>query len=266
MLSWCAFTNTVGCKPMSSGMVSACIPHLPTETSMATIRGSWRPQMEPKSRLSKGAPALQFSFTSTPLLSGDYGTLSHTIPSLPKKQLRKGFCPQASKDVPFGFKYPAMTKKPRWWWRILASVSYLLPVHETWMHTPMAMYLHPFFQSLEEMSRPFLESLGLLPRWFLIAYFFSAYLGIVRRKEWPHFLRFHVAMGMLLEITLQVIGISSRWLPVGFLKGRVGVHLITALAIAFLFTVLEVIRCAITGIYADVPFLCEAAYFQIPFE
>nr|QKY65045.1 chloroplast protein import component Tic20-IV [Passiflora oerstedii] len=56
MLSWCAFTNTVGWKPMSSGLVSACVSHLPIETSMATIRGSWRPRMVPKSRLSKGAP------------------------------------------------------------------------------------------------------------------------------------------------------------------------------------------------------------------
>nr|QKY65053.1 chloroplast protein import component Tic20-I [Passiflora pittieri] len=266
MLSWCAFTDTLGCKPMCSGLVSAYIPRLPMETSMARIRASWRPHMEPESRSSKGAPPVQFSFTSTQLLSGDYGTFSHTIPSLCKKRLREGLCTQASKDVPFGFKYPAMTKKPRWWWRILASLPYLLPVHETWMHVPMAKYLSNLFLALELCSRPFLESLGILPRWSLIAYFVTAYLGIVRRKEWPHFLRFHVAMGLLLEIGVQVLGILIRWLPVGFLHGRPGVHLMTAVAYGFQFTVMESIRCALTGIYADVPILCEAAYVLIPVE
>ncbi|KAF3949252.1 hypothetical protein CMV_024859 [Castanea mollissima] len=78
-----------------------------------------------------------------------------------------------------------------------------------------------------------------------MAYFFVAYLGIVRRKEWPHFFRFHVVMGMLLEIALQVIGTVSRWMPLAFYWGKVGMHFWTAVAFAYLFTVLESIRCAL---------------------
>ncbi|TXG52179.1 hypothetical protein EZV62_021348 [Acer yangbiense] len=55
-------------------------------------------------------------------------------------------------------------------------------------------------------------------------------------------------MGMLLEIGLQVIGTVSRWLPLGLYWGKLVMHFWTAMAFAFLFTVLECIRCALAGI------------------
>ncbi|KAL3498329.1 hypothetical protein ACH5RR_041061 [Cinchona calisaya] len=57
--------------------------------------------------------------------------------------------------------------------------------------------------------------IGRLPSWFLMAYFFVAYLGV-------------------------------------------------GVAIAYVFTVLESMRCALTGMYADIPFVCDAACIQIP--
>lgn len=159
-----------------------------------------------------------------------------------------------------------MTKKPRWWWRTLACLPYLMPLHETWMYAETAYHLHPFLEEFEFATYPFLAALGKLPSWFLMAYFFVAYLGIVRRKEWPHFFRFHVVMGMLLEIALQVVGTVSRWMPAAVYWGKLGMHFWTAVAFAFLFTVLECIRCALAGMYADVPFVCDAAYIQIPYD
>ncbi|KAJ8459718.1 hypothetical protein OPV22_032644 [Ensete ventricosum] len=104
------------------------------------------------------------------------------------------------------------------------------------------------------------------PSWFLMAYFFAAYLGVVRRKERPHFFRFHVVMGMLLEIALQVIGTVSRWMPLAVYWGKIGMHFWTAVAFGYLFTVLECMRCALRGVYADIPFVCDAAYIQIPYD
>ncbi|KAL0321994.1 UNVERIFIED_CONTAM: protein -I, chloroplastic, partial [Sesamum calycinum] len=195
----------------------------------------------PTPRLShslRGIQHFRLSAASTSLLHGEQGSLLHTIPKLPK-QRRLPLPPRASKDVPYTFRFPAMTKKPRWWWRTLACLPYLMPLHETWMR---------------------------LPSWSLMAYFFVAYLGVVRRKEWPHFFRFHVVMGMLLEIALQVIGTVSRWMPLGLYWGKIGMHTWTTIAFAYLFTVLECIRCALAGMYADVPFVSDAAYIQIPYD
>jgi Tic20 family protein import component len=174
--------------------------------------------------------------------------------------------PRASKDVPYSFRFPPMTKKPRWWWRALACLPYLMPLHETWMYAETAYNLHPFLENFEFLTYPFLIAIGQLPSWFLMAYFFVAYLGVVRRKEWPHYFRFHVVMGMLLEIALQVIGTVSRWMPLAVYWGKVGLHFWTAVAFAYLFTVLECIRCALAGMYADIPFVCDAAYIQIPYD
>ncbi|GJX61421.1 protein TIC 20-I, chloroplastic isoform X1 [Tanacetum coccineum] len=141
-----------------------------------------------------------------------------------------------------------------------------MPLHETWMYAETAFHLHPFLEDFEFLTCPFLSALGGLPSWFLIAYFIVAYMAVVRRKEWPHFFRFHVVSGMLIEIALQVMGSVWRWLPSAWYWGKSGMHFWTAFAFAFLFTVLECIRCCLSGMYADVPFVSDAAYIQIPYE
>ncbi|KAC9553680.1 hypothetical protein E3N88_45645 [Mikania micrantha] len=88
---------------------------------------------------------------------------------------------------------------------------------------------------------------------------------VVRRKEWPHFFRFHVVTGMLLEIALQVTGTVWRWLPGAWYWGKAGMHFWTAFAFAFLFTVWSAFG-VVVGMYADVPFVSDAAYIQIPYE
>ncbi|KAL0912028.1 hypothetical protein M5K25_017970 [Dendrobium thyrsiflorum] len=212
---------------------------------------------------------ITLSNASTSVLTGCPGsfTFPRTLPSVLQQCRRANLmAPRASKDVPTSYRYPPMTKKPRWWWRALACIPYLMPLHETWMYAETAYHLHPFLEDFEFLTYPFLRFIGSLPGWFLMAYFFVAYLGVVRRKEWPHFFRFHVVMGMLLEITLQVIGTISRWMPLAIYWGKIGMHFWTAIAFAYLFTVLECIRCALGGMYADVPFASDAAYIQIPYD
>ena len=213
-----------------------------------------------------GMPLSHLSAASTPLLGGDQGGLSRALPMLRLRRSRSPTLVRASKDVPYSFRFPPMTKKPQWWWRTLACLPYLMPLHETWMYAETAFHLHPFLEDFEFVTYPFLEFIGRLPSWSLMAYFFIAYLGIVRRKEWPHFFRFHVVMGMLLEIALQVVGTISRWMPLAVYWGKVGMHFWTAVAFGYLFTVLECIRCSLAGMYADIPFVCDAAYIQIPYD
>lgn len=134
------------------------------------------------------------------------------------------------------------------------------------MFSETAYHLHPLFEQIEFLTYPFLYFLGSLPSWFFMAYFFMAYIFVVRRKEWPHFLRFHVIMGMLLEIALQVVGTISNWLPESIYWGKLGMHFWTAATFAHLFTVLESMSCALAGTYADVPYVCDAAYIQVPYD
>ncbi|GAA0174660.1 hypothetical protein LIER_27999 [Lithospermum erythrorhizon] len=221
------------------------------QTYSAKVTGIWHPCL---------------SFGSSHHFRGEKGSLYQTIPTFPQSRGSNNFAPKASKDVPYSYRFPAMTKKPQWWWRMFACLPYLMPLHETWMYAETAYHLHPFLEDFEFFTYPFLEAISRLPGWFLMAYFFVAYLGIVRRKEWPHFFRFHVVMGMLLEIALQVIGTVSRWMPLAVYWGKFGMHFWTAVAFGYLFTVLESIRCALAGMYADIPFVCDAAYIQIPYD
>ncbi|KAL6994367.1 Protein TIC 20-I, chloroplastic [Sarracenia purpurea var. burkii] len=229
MLNGCSLTSgSVGlnhktCNPKSSYLASTSIPCLPANVSSFGIRSSWGPFQERNLWSSKGNPSLHLAAASRPLLIGDQGSLPHAMPMLPRRQ-RPFLAPRASKDVPYSFRYPAMTKKPRWWWRALACLPYLMPLHETWMYAETAYHLHPFLEDFEFLTYPFLGAIGRLPSWFLMAYFFVAYLGIVRKKEWPHFFRFHVVMGMLLEIALQVIGTVSRWMHLATHWSKHGMH------------------------------------------
>ncbi|KAF5805457.1 putative chloroplast protein import component Tic20 [Helianthus annuus] len=227
------------------------------------VRSSFNFHQELRSLSPHGGPLVHLSATSSPL----YGHLGLFTHKTPPTSSRRRVSPRASKDAgAFSYKYPPMEKKPRWYWRTLACLPYLMPLHETWMYAETAYHLHPFLESFEFLTYPFLSALGGLPSWFLIAYFIVAYLAVVRRKEWPHFFRFHVVTGMLLEIALQVTGTVWRWLPRAWYWGKVGMHFWTAFAFAFLFTVLECIRCCLVGMYADVPFVSDAAYIQIPYE
>ncbi|KAI4366351.1 hypothetical protein MLD38_022238 [Melastoma candidum] len=254
------------CPAVSRNSVSARrLPYTPNPSSFA-VRSLWHPHPEvgPCFSASKCRQHLNVSASSTTLF-GDHVRLWSLLPTIPR-QSRPHLTPRASKDVPYSYRYPPMTKKPRWWWRTLACLPYLMPLHETWMYAETAYHLHPFLEDFEFATYPFLGAIGRLPSWFLMAYFFVAYLGVVRRKEWPHFFRFHVVTGMLLEIALQVVGTVSRWMPLAFYWGKVGMHFWTAVAFAYLFTVLESIRCALAGMYADIPFVCDAAYIQIPYD
>ncbi|CAM8939660.1 hypothetical protein QQ045_015193 [Rhodiola kirilowii] len=261
MISGCVLTHSLPFQPLLVGKTGSGRVHLPPP---AKARFLPRVSCQYSTCLSAGFP--RFSGITSNFLSKKFVGISQPITSTPSR--RSLFVtPKASpKDVPYSYRYPPMTKKPQWYWRTLACLPYLMPLHETWMYAETAYNLHPFLEQFEYMTYPFLGVIGKLPPWFLMAYFFCAYLGVVRKKEWPHFFRFHVVMGMLLEIGLQVVGTSNRWMPKGLYWGKLGMHVWTALAFGFLFTVLECIRCALSGMYADVPFVCDAAYIQIPYD
>lgn len=93
---------------------------------------------------------------------------------------------------------------------------------------------HSFLEDLEVLTYPFLGGIGSLPNRFFMAYFFIAYWGIVRKKECPHFFRFHVVIGMLLEVAFQVVGTVSRWMPFVVYWGKFSMHFWTVVAFGYL--------------------------------
>ncbi|CAM6104700.1 unnamed protein product [Calypogeia fissa] len=218
------------------------------------------------SRMSNGSFSLATSRCSI-FMQGEAGSIFSILPqTLAPIKERRPTCPRAAEDVPSYKGFPPMTEKPKWYWRILACVPYLMPLSETWMYAETAYSLFSFLEDYEFCTYPFLILIGSLPGWFLLAYFFGAYLGIVRNNRWPHFLRFHVVTGMLLEIILQVMGTINDWVPQSVYWGKIGAHYWLAVSMAFFFIVVDCIRCALNGMYADVPFLSDASYMQIPYE
>ncbi|KAH7428987.1 hypothetical protein KP509_09G025900 [Ceratopteris richardii] len=245
--------GVISCSQCSTVRPTSC-------TSYPQTRRSGLPQALLSFNPSTIRPSLQcktsLASSSTSFLGGeDSGRLLKDTHILWFSISRKSCNPRASaEDVPNFKGFPPMTKRPRWWWRILACIPYLIPLSETWMYAETAYSLHGFLEDYKFATYPFLTFIGKLPSWFLLAYFFSAYLGVVRNNRWPHFFRFHVVTGMLLEIIVQVIGTVNDWVPQSLYWEKIGAHYWLALAFAFLFIVAECIRCALKGMYADVPF------------
>ncbi|CAL9191868.1 unnamed protein product [Musa hybrid cultivar] len=79
----------------------------------------------------------------------------------------------------------------------------------------------PSLEDFKFLTYPFLGFIGRFPSWFLMAYFFAAYLGVV-------------------------IGTVSCWMPLAVYWGKIGMHFCTAVAFGYLFTVLESMRFRMT--------------------
>ncbi|KAL3684240.1 hypothetical protein R1sor_002262 [Riccia sorocarpa] len=251
-------------------------PRVSCGTGVSSILNFKQSALRPVASIRHGSSSIECSFREASsagvktFMAGESGRLSEILrPSLalPTRKRRSTNGPRASaEDVPSFKGFAPMTEKPKWFWRILACIPYLMPLSETWMYAETAYGLFAFLEDYEFCTYPFLIMIGSLPGWFLLAYFFGAYLGIVRNNRWPHFLRFHVVTGMLLEIILQVMGTVNDWVPQSVYWGKIGAHYWLAVSMAFLFIVLDCIRCALSGMYADVPFLSDASYMQIPYE
>ncbi|KAH0972337.1 hypothetical protein GBA52_024493 [Prunus armeniaca] len=212
MPAGCSSVNSRVCKPSNTGgFVLSCIPRFQTGAASPCV-SSWRAHQD-------AMPLLHHCTVSSPFLSGDQGSLLRTIPLLPSR-CRTRMAPRASKDIPYSFRFPPMTKKPKWWWRTLACLPYLMPLHETW----------------------------------------------IEEKGMAAFLQISCGDGHVVGDCLAGHRTVSRWMPLAVYWGKVGMHFWTAVAFAYLFTVLESIRCALAGMYADIPFVCDAAYIQIPYE
>lgn len=159
-----------------------------------------------------------------------------------------------------------------WQQRIISALPYILPLIEVRRFGSVLFAQFPFLQLLYIPFYPFISLLEVLDRaipflgvTFIL--FFALYLGVVRNDKLAHFLRFHTMQALLLSIftflcfyVLQLIGIpvSAVSATPAFLFSVLFSMLFIAVTGACLFSMVQAAR----GLYAEYPFISEAAYAQ----
>lgn len=159
------------------------------------------------------------------------------------------------------FSYPELTSKPRWWWRTLACVPYLLPLHNMWSYADVIYQLHTYLQGFS-LVYAFIDTMTLCPGWLFLVIFMTVYFFVVRRKWSPHFLRFHVILAILLDTGSQAVATMCTWMPSIVYQGKPMQYFWMAIAFVHIFTVLECMRCALAGMYPNVPFISHTAFIH----
>ena len=159
------------------------------------------------------------------------------------------------------FSYPELTSKPRWWWRTLACVPYLLPLHNMWSYADVIYQLHTYLQGFS-LLYTFIDTMTLCPGWLFLVIFMTVYFFVVRRKWSPHFLRFHVILAILLDTGSQAVATMCTWMPSMVYQGKPMQYFWMSIAFIQIFTVLECMRCALCGMYPNVPFISHTAFIH----
>ncbi|KAJ1279962.1 hypothetical protein BS78_04G195500 [Paspalum vaginatum] len=178
--------------------------------------------------------------------------------SSPKLRPRTQVVCQASLS---SFSYPELSSKPKWWWRALACVPYLLPLHNMWGHADAIYQLHPYLQRFS-LLYAFIDTMALLPGWLFLVIFMSIYFFVVRRKWSPHFLRFHIILAILLDTGSQALATACNWSPSIVFQGKPMAYFWMTMAFIQIFTVIECMRCALSGVYPSVPFISHTAFIH----
>jgi hypothetical protein len=105
-----------------------------------------------------------------------------------------------------------------------------------------------------------------LPTWFPILYCYLAIVVVVKNKDFPLIFRFHLMMGMLLEIALQIVWVVSNFMPLIHFKGTLGMYYWAAVALTYIIITMHSIRCALLGTFSNIPVISESAFLHSLFS
>lgn len=204
-----------------------------------------------------------------PVVSGrspfgrDQTGLSPVVPAVSER--RKSVIRQAFIYHSSGFRIPSTAEKPEWWWRTLSCIPYLLAMKMS----DAGFFIHPLienFKCFEDIVFYIPGAVNRLPTWFPLIYFNLAIMVVVKNRDLPLFFRFNVMMGILLEIGLQVMSISSNFMPLVHFKGTLAMYYWAGLALAYVLIMLECVRCAVLGTFVKIPLLSESAFIHSLFH
>ena len=158
-----------------------------------------------------------------------------------------------------------MAEKTEWWWRTLACVPYLIALQIS----DTGYFIQPFLERHDFIGDLIYFVPGAItrsPAWFIMIYCYFAYIGIVKNKDFPHFFRFHLMMGMLLETALQILSCTSNLFPLIHYNGRFGMYYWAGVGFSHITILLQGVRFALAGDYAHLSFVSDAAYVHTLFN
>ena len=164
-----------------------------------------------------------------------------------------------------GFLIPANAEKPEWWWRTLSCIPYLIALHMS----AVGYYLQPLLDKFNLFENSIFYIPGAVNRlltWFPILYCNLAIELVVKNRDFPLILRFHVMMGMLLKIAFQIVYVASNYMPLIHFKGTLGMYYWAGVALAYIAIIMHSIRCALLGTFSNIPVISESALLHSLFN
>ncbi|KAF1886739.1 hypothetical protein Lal_00045976 [Lupinus albus] len=212
----------------------------------------------PSARISLGKSSTPLTAISSPLFTDNQARLSLKAP-LPRRCSK--ICGQAYIYHDSGFRIPANAERPEWRWRTLSCVPYLVALHMS----ATGYYLGPLiekFPLFENLVYFIPGAVNRFPTWFHILYCYMSIVFVVKNRKFPFLFRFHMMMGMLLEIGQQIVWVSSNFLPLIHFKGTLGLYYWAGVALAYILVMMECIRCALLGTFVKIPLVSESAFIH----
>lgn len=161
-----------------------------------------------------------------------------------------------------GWKFGRNEGPMTWPWKLLCAVLYMLPWVDASENTAYFVERWPSFSWLMYFTEPF-EHWFYIHEWAPLIIFFATYLGIVRSKKIPHVARFHVMLGVMLDIVAMILMILEENLPLWVLWTPISDLFY---ACSFWFVFLLVAYClffCFLGWYCEIPFITEGVFQQI---
>jgi len=149
-----------------------------------------------------------------------------------------------------------------WPWKLMCAILYMLPWVDVTEKTVYFIERFPAFHWTEYFTEPF-EHWFYIHEWAPLIIFFGTYLGIVRNKKIPHVARYHIMMGVMLDIVAMILIVVEENLPFGVLWTPWS-DLFYALMFWFIF--LLVMYClffCFMGWYCEIPLVSEGVFMQI---
>ncbi|KAF9670860.1 hypothetical protein SADUNF_Sadunf13G0112900 [Salix dunnii] len=252
-------------KSLSSSSIVGCKSNLPALPTLSISRSSRFGSHQPLHACSSKENTLSHLSPASSSIFGDWEGLLDTIPWSPAQRRSRKHPRALHKNELFGFRYPVLAEKPEWWWRTLACVPYLIALQIS----DTGYFIQPFLERYDIIGDLIYFVPGAitrLPPWFIMIYCYFAYIGIVKNKDFPHFFRFHLMMGMLLETALQILSYTSNFFPLIHYNGRFGMYYWAGVGFAYITILLQCVRCALAGDYAHLSFVSDAAYVHTLFN
>lgn len=162
-----------------------------------------------------------------------------------------------------GWKYGRNEGGMGWGWKLVCAILYMLPWTDVTEKTVWLIERFPTFAWTEHFTEPF-EHWFYIHEWAPLIIFFGTYLGIVRNKTISHVARYHVMMGVMLDIIAMIMIVMEENLPFSLVWSAGFTEIFYAAMFWFIF--LLVAYClffCFLGWYCEIPLISEGVYIQI---